>query len=93
MGFDTGTADYIDTSSGLGLATLGQYIHGGSDNEDTLRWQSATVEAIPEQAKRRGWSKENTQIHEIIHRATHQSGYRDARSSKLNKRLPKKVKK
>ena len=79
MGFDTGRDDWLDKSSGLGAYTTGAYL----PSKDIMRWQSGTYEADP-----RYYSPENTQIHEIIHRAAKRSGWDEKKWNRLKERLP-----
>ena len=73
----------IDTDTSVSAETLGTY----SPSSDKLKYQSMTYDL-----GRTDSTPEETQVHEIIHRADERSGYKDQRAKRLRAQLPKELK-
>jgi hypothetical protein len=76
-------ASVINTDTGLSAQTLGTY----DPNSDQIKYQTMTSDLGFDVS-----APEETQTHEIIHRASKRSGYREQRVDRLDKRLPKHLK-
>ncbi len=77
-------ASVIDTGTSVSAETLGTY----SPSSDKLKYQSMTYDL-----GRTDSTPEETQVHEIIHRADERSGYKEQREKRLKEKLPKDLKK
>ena len=76
-------ASVIDTDTGLSAETLGTY----SPSSDKLKYQTMTYDLGHTDT-----TPEETQVHEIIHRADERSGYKEQREKRLIAKLPKHLK-
>ena len=76
-------ASVIDIDTGVSAETLGIY----NPSSDQLKYQSMTYDL-----GRTDRTPEETQVHEIIHRADERSGYKEHREKRLKANLPKELK-
>ena len=76
-------ASVIDIDTGVSSETLGIY----NPSSDQLKYQSMTYDL-----GRTDRTPEETQVHEIIHRADERSGYKEHREKRLKANLPKELK-
>ena len=76
-------ASVIDIDTGVSAETLGIY----NPSSDQLKYQRMTYDL-----GRTDRTPEETQVHEIIHRADERSGYKEHREKRLKANLPKELK-
>ena len=76
-------AGVIDTDTTLSTSILGTY----SPSSDKLKYQTMTYDLGHTDT-----TPEETQVHEIIHRADERSGYKEQREKRLIAKLPKHLK-